>query len=319
MNLLPVWAIILLCLGAVAIVGTIIYVIVNCTTQEFEVDEEEEDDKTITGVTEEYDEVETKDFEFKGHEKIVKNGIILDGNVTWSVHDDLGKHRKETQRIVEEHSTYRVLAVATTVGIIFVIISAVAIIFICLNHRNKKANSNKPPKQKKTPIEQTNVSSFEDVVTAVNQCRGKDDPTFKGKKMRVTAQIHHPAPSQNHHPAPSSATAHRMRPEFQLNKNLPNKFTSELDLIKACSSKKTPPKMQKSSIDNLSVLMEMGFNPKLCLHVLKSMPNVETAANYLMELADSPHPSTGQSRGSNLSQEDTEADENSGVESYDEE
>ena len=77
--------------------------------------------------------------------------------------------------------------------------------------------------------------------------------------------------------------------------------------------------MQKSSIDNLSVLMEMGFNPKLCLDVLKSMPNVEAAANYLMELADSPHPSTGQSRGSNLSQEDTEADEHSGVASYDEE
>ena len=60
-----------------------------------------------------------EDFNSKGHEKIVEKGVIMDGNVTWSIHDDLGKHRKETQQMVEEHLTYRVLAISTTVGIIF--------------------------------------------------------------------------------------------------------------------------------------------------------------------------------------------------------
>ena len=94
-----------------------------------------------------------EDFDFKGHEKIVEKGVIMDGNVTWSIHDDLGKHRKETQQMVEEHSTYRVLAIATTVGIMFAIIYIVAIVFICLYHRYKAANPNKHSKQPKSPIE----------------------------------------------------------------------------------------------------------------------------------------------------------------------
>lgn len=94
-----------------------------------------------------------EDFDFKGHEKIVEKGVVMDGNVTCSIHDDLGKHRKETHQMVEEHSTYRVLAVAATVGIIFVIISIVAIVFICLYHRNNAGNRNKHSKQPKSPID----------------------------------------------------------------------------------------------------------------------------------------------------------------------
>ena len=75
--------------------------------------------------------------------------------------------------------------------------------------------------------------------------------------------------------------------------------------------------MQNSCFDSLSSFIEIGFVPKQCLEALKSMPNVETAANFLMEQADTPHPSTEQSGGSYSSQEGTDTDERSGVESED--
>ena len=61
-------------------------------------------------MTETIDIAVESDFEFQGQEKIVEDGLVLDGNVTWSVRDDESKHIKERIQIVEEHTSYRVKA-----------------------------------------------------------------------------------------------------------------------------------------------------------------------------------------------------------------
>ena len=85
-------------------------------------------------------------------------------------------------------------------------------------------------------------------------------------------------------------------------------------LIRICFLKKISSKRQNSSLDNVCTLMEMGFKPKVCLEALISMPNVEAVVNFLMKKADIPPPSTDQRGGSDLSSEETDADEQSGVE-----
>ena len=65
-------------------------------------------------------------------------------------------------------------------------------------------------------------------------------------------------------------------------------------LIRICSSKKISSKRQSSSLDNVFTLMDMGFDPKLCLEALISMPNVEAVVNFLMKKADIPPPFTDQ-------------------------
>ena len=49
----PIWVIILLCVGIVAFIGTVIYLIIHCMTQNFEIDFEDDEAKAETGVTEE--------------------------------------------------------------------------------------------------------------------------------------------------------------------------------------------------------------------------------------------------------------------------
>ena len=61
----------------------------------------------------------------------------------------------------------------------------------------------------------------------------------------------------------------------------------------------------------------MEFNPNQCLEALKSMPDAETAANFLMEQADTSHTSTEQGGWNDSSQEGTDTDERSGAESED--
>ena len=131
----------------------------------------------------------------------------------------LSTNRFRSVSMVEEHSTYRVLAIATSVGIIVSIISIVAIVFICLYHRYKAANPNKHSMQPKSPIELSHAVKT---------------PSSKNKKMQMITEIHHPALNR--------ATAHPMRPIHQLNKNRPNKLISELDMIKTCPSKKNLPR-----------------------------------------------------------------------------
>ena len=53
MEALPIWLIILLCVGVEAVIGTVIYLIIHCMTQNFEIDFEDDEAKAETGVTEE--------------------------------------------------------------------------------------------------------------------------------------------------------------------------------------------------------------------------------------------------------------------------
>ena len=130
---LPSWAIAVItalsAIIALSIAAVIIYLIIKCTTQSAEFDEEEYKNDYEDYVTETIDIAVENDFDFQGHEKIVQDRLVVDGNVTWSVRDDERKHIKERIHIVEEHTSYRVIAIATTIGVICTIVS---INLICL-------------------------------------------------------------------------------------------------------------------------------------------------------------------------------------------
>ena len=153
MQPLPPWAIavitVLAAIIALSIAAAVVYLIIQCSTQSAEFDEEEDKDDYEEFVTETIDIAAKSDFEFQGREKIVQDGLVLDGNVTWPVHDDESKHIKERIQIVEEHTSYRVIAIETTIGVIFTIIAIVAIISMCVYAYVNRSQKCDPAKNSK--------------------------------------------------------------------------------------------------------------------------------------------------------------------------
>ena len=64
-------------------------------------DKEEDKEYYKDSVTETIDIAVESDFEFQGKEKIVKYGLVVDKNVTWSVRDDESKHIKKEFKLLK--------------------------------------------------------------------------------------------------------------------------------------------------------------------------------------------------------------------------
>ena len=281
MQPLPPWAIavitVLAAIIALSIAAAIVYLIIKCATQSAEFDEEEDKDGYEDSVTETIDIAVERDFEFQGQEKIVKDGLVLDGNVTWSVRDDESKHIKERIQIVEEHTSYRVIAIATTIGVICTIIAIVAIISICIYAYVNRSQKCDPAKNNKKihPNIVNELSPTDEPYDTPNEPM-KFDPAPKKNHRHVQAEVHHP---QSYVPDLSKPSVSQS--VYLTAKQRPKRSGPAHSEIKVHNE--PSPKMPATSLDNLTILMDLGFPARISMSALKLYPNVEAAANFLME------------------------------------
>ena len=95
-------------------------------------------------------------------------------------------------------------------------------------------------------------------------------------QRHVQAEVHHPqsyAPDLSKPPvSQSEQLTAKQRPKKSRHANSETKINNE-----------PSPKMLATSLDNLTILMDLGFPARISMSALKLYPNFDAAANFLME------------------------------------
>ena len=306
---IPPWAYMLAAIALSRLVGLAIYGIwFLLKDQSVETNVTESYTEIYDEVTEVTEKTVDEKFVFVGKETIKRGDEILHGNVTWIRDSHEHDLKTESKRVEEEHATYRVTIIASTVGSIFTILAVVVIVLTCtaFYFKTRVCNTNGPPSSTTKDIElqvrPTNgppSSTTKDIELQVrptnhsqqlnsqeNDTKDKE-PVIAIKKVqsknlhKVTAQV---IRSDDYDPSTTPAP-----PKYQV---LPPKVNN------------TNGTLETDRLTGLELLVSMGLDVNDCIKALKYEQDIQKVADSMFQLKEkAPGKSSGAKTSGNSMEE----------------
>lgn len=288
---IPPWAYMLAAIALSSLVGLAIYGIwFLLKDQSVETNVTESYTEIYDEVTEVTEKTVDEKFVFVGKETIKRGDEILHGNVTWIRDSHEHDLKTESKRVEEEHATYRVTIIASTVGSIFTILAVVVIVLTCtvFYFKPRVNNTNGPPSSTTKDIElqvrptnhsqqlnsQENDTKDKEPVTAIKKVQSKN-------LHKVTAQV---IRSDDYDPSTTPAP-----PKYQV---LPPKVNN------------TNGTLETDRLTGLELLVSMGLDVNDCIKALKYEQDIQKVADSMFQLKEkAPGKSSGAKTSGNSMEE----------------
>ena len=288
---IPPWAYMLAAIALSSLVGLAIYGIwFLLKDQSVETNVTESYTEIYDEVTEVTEKTVDEKFVFVGKETIKRGDEILHGNVTWIRDSHEHDLKTESKRVEEEHATYRVTIIASTVGSIFTILAVVVIVLTCtaFYFKTRVCNTNGPPSPTTKDIElQVRPTNHSQQLNSQENDTKDKEPVIAIKKVqsknlhKVTAQV---IRSDDYDPSTTPAP-----PKYQV---LPPKVNN------------TNGTLETDRLTGLELLKSMGLDVNDCIKALKYEQDIQKVADSMFQLKEkAPGKSSGAKTSGNSMEE----------------